>query len=121
MSLLLLVALLSLILEDNDLLCSAVFYDLSFDLSTLDIRCADFQAVVIAQYQDLIELNFLTGFNAQLFNVQDISLLNSLLLSASFDYCVHMLPPLSSLAFSGSAPRWHTLKEPLPCGLTLLG
>ena len=81
-----LLALLRLVGEDGDLLSLTVLQDLTGYGSTLNIRCADLGAVLVAQC-DNRELNCLVFIDCKLLNVNNVAVLNLVLLTACFNNC----------------------------------
>ena len=85
----LLLALLSLVLDDVDLLALAVLNDLGLDSSTLNHGSADLGVLTVQHSQDLLELHGSLSLCLQLLDVQDIALGNSVLLATGHDNCFH--------------------------------
>ena len=85
---LLLLALLSLVLQDMDLLALAVLDDLSLDSGALNNGSADLGVFAVQDSQN-VELNGSLSFSVQLLDVQDIALSNGVLLATGHDNCFH--------------------------------
>ena len=67
-----LLALLRLVGEDGNLLSLTVLQDLTCNGSTLNIRCADLGAVLVAQCDDR-ELNCIVFVSCKLLNVNNVT------------------------------------------------
>ena len=85
----LLLALLSLVLEDGDLLGLAVLDDLSLDGCTLNNGRANLGVLAVQDSQNLLELHGSLSLSVQLLDVQDIALSNGVLLATGHDNCFH--------------------------------
>ena len=118
MTLLLLLVLLGLVLDNVDLLVLAVLYDISSNLSTLNCGIADHCTVVVGINQYFVEYDCSSFFSAELFKKYDVALLNLLLLSASLEYCKHEkhLSFIIRLAAYGNDTRGIIFKKPSACG-----
>ena len=88
---LLLLALLSLVLQNVDLLALAVLDDLSLNSGTLNDGSADLGVLTVQDSQDLLELDDGLSLSVQLLDVQDITLGDGVLLAAGNDNCLHFL------------------------------
>ena len=84
-----LLALLSLVTDDVDLLALAVLDDLSLDDSALDDGGADLDGLAVDDSQDLLELDGLLSLDVQLLNEQDIALGNGVLLATGNNNSLH--------------------------------
>ena len=88
---LLLLVLLSLVLQDVNLLALAVLDDLSLDSCTFNDRSADLGVLAVQNCQDLLKLDGLLSLDIQLLDLQDITLSDGVLLATSNDNCLHFL------------------------------
>ena len=84
-----LLILLGLVGEDNNLLRLAVLENLCGDARAFNRGSSDYNAVILADGNDLVKGDLLLRLCVQLFDEYDIAGLNLLLLSAGFDNCVH--------------------------------
>ena len=87
----LLLVLLSLVLQNVDLLALAILDDLSLDCCTLNNGSTDLGVFAIQHCQNLVELYGSLCLNLQLFDEQDITLSDGVLLATSYDNCFHFL------------------------------
>ena len=87
----LLLALLSLVLQDVDLLALAVLDDLSLNGGTLDNGSTDLGVLTVQDSQDLLELDDGLSLSVQLLDEQDITLSDGVLLATSNDNCLLFL------------------------------
>ena len=85
-----LLALLSLVLQDVDLLALAVLDDLSLNSCAFNDGSAELGVLTIQNCQNLLERDSFVSLVFQLLDVQDITLGNSVLLAASYDNCFHL-------------------------------
>ena len=86
---LLLLALLSLVLQDVDLLALAVLDDLSLNGGTLDNGSTDLGVLTIQDSQDLLELDGSHSLSGQLLDEQNGALGDGELLTTGNDNCLH--------------------------------
>ena len=93
--------------ENGNFLGLAVLQDGSADGSTLNIRSANLQTVVVRNHNDFVDRNLGISFAVQLLNKNDVSNLNTILLSASFHNCVHHKAPAFTINSPFSRRRVH--------------
>src|SRR5215203_5484554 len=74
-------------LEDNELGSATLLHDLAFDCSACNHRRAELRGIA-ADHQHVVELNFVAGVASQKLHLNGVTFGNSVLLSASADYCV---------------------------------
>ena len=94
MTLLFLLVLLGLVLENNDLLSATVLNYVSLDLSAFDVRSTKGGVLTAGYCEDVLEGYLLAFLNTQLLNEDDITLAYLVLLSAWFKNCKHEKLPL---------------------------
>ena len=100
----------------------AVLKNCAFYKSVLNVRLANLKALVTYS-NDLVEGNLFVNLSVKLFNLDNVTVLNTVLLSACFDNCVHFFTPaiIYSLATDRRAPfYWRNFKKPTICGLYIL-
>ena len=83
------IALAADLLEDLHLLALAGFDQGGRDLRAIDQRGADGHGLAVTDHEDVAERDFRTGFTVELFDDQQVTGLNPVLLSAGFDHRVH--------------------------------
>jgi hypothetical protein len=76
-------------LDDIHLLPTAVGHHVRRHFGTFNDRGADLDIIAIADQQNAVELNAGTGFRRQLFQLQRLSFLHTVLFTAAYDYCKH--------------------------------
>ena len=86
---LLLLVLLGLVLEDDNLLVLAVLQNLCGYLSAVHNGSACLEAVVVRESNNLIEDDFVSFIDIELFDKNNVLLDYLVLLSAGFDNCKH--------------------------------
>ena len=79
----------TLFLEDYNLLVTARISNHSRH-GCFCHTCTNFDVRTFAKQQDVIKGYFLTNLGIELLNAQDIALLHTVLLAASFNYCIHI-------------------------------
>ena len=94
---LLLLALLSLVLQDVDLLALAVLDDLSLNSSALNNGSTDLGVLTVQDSQDLLELDNGLSLSVQLLDVQNVTLSDGVLLATSDDNCLHFFHSPTSI------------------------
>ena len=93
---------LALVLVNNDLFRFVILYHCSSNSSSGNV-CPNLQAFVL-DCEHLIKGNALAGFNAQLFDINDIALGYFVLFTTCCNNCVDMAPPKKLLARCGGVP-----------------
>ena len=86
--------------ENSNLLGLAVFQNGSLNRCALNLRSADFHAIVVRDHNDFVDGDLGVSFTLELLYKNDVSNLNTVLLSASFHNCVHHKAP----AFTINSP-----------------
>ena len=120
------VALLGLVLEDDDLLTLAVFHNGSVHGSALHHGSAEL-GLVTQDGQDLVELDLVAGLLRQLLDEEDVALGHLVLLTAGLNDCMHWFAPLSFTTGSLSGAKrsgslknhWRLLNDPFKAALKL--
>ena len=92
MTLLPAIALLALVLVNDDLVATALFLDFSLDHGPLDVRRTDLHIVINCDHQDLIELHGLphVGSGKKLV-FQHHAFVHAILFTTGFYDCIHEL------------------------------
>ena len=85
-----LAALLGLVGEYGDLLSLAVFNYLCGNGSAVNVRSAGLYAVISAYCEDLVESDGIISVYVELLDEDLVACLYLILLSACFNYCVHL-------------------------------
>ena len=83
------ILLLTLLFEDQDLLCAVVLDDCRLDLRIGDERIANLDVPVVFDEQHIAQLNSSTHFSGYLFKPNRLSGRHAVLLSARSDHGVH--------------------------------
>ena len=97
---LLLLALLSLVAQDMDLLALAVLDDLSLDSRAFPHGGTELGVLAVQNCQNLVELNGFLSLSVQLLDEQDVALGNGVLLAAGHDNCLQVDTPTSLFVVS---------------------
>ena len=105
MTLFLSVILLRLVLEDDYLLALAIFYYCSCYSSSY-VRSTYFNILTFAENEYLVKSYNVTNRSIQLFDCDDVTFLYSLLLTACFNYCVHLM---NSSSIQSRHCGWHSV------------
>ena len=79
-----------LLLEDEDLVSLEIFHDLGPDHRVLDDRGPDEDLAFVLYQKDLVEVDLLALFGAELLGLQEVAFLDAILFSACLDHCVHI-------------------------------
>ena len=119
---LLLLALLSLVAQDVDLLALAVLDDLSLDSSTLNNGSADLGVLAVQDSQNSLELDGSLSLSVQLLDEQNVALRDGVLLTTGNDNCLPFCFTyfiICSLALKAGTFLGAPLK-PLQCGWSIL-
>ena len=80
-------------LDDSHLLATAVGDDFGADLGTLDQRGTNGDVVIVADQQNLVELDGIAGGDFQFLELESLAFLNAVLLATALDHCVHAVSP----------------------------
>jgi hypothetical protein len=80
----------ALIFKDDDLFALALFDDMAFDNGTFNDRLADLHILTVREHQYLIKSNLSSKVAGQLFNAQNVTLLNLILLASSGYDSIHV-------------------------------
>ena len=113
----LLFVLLGLIFENINLFALAVFKNLCSNFSTCNCGRACYEAFA-GNRKNLTELNGSSFFCIELFNEDDVTLLNLVLLSARFDNCEHEKHLTFNIdSLIGASENLRFLRLPKSCGI----